>query len=863
MSLTQPVWITKPGSLGTVHEGEFFQLSLKAYDPITGTNDDLYFRLLAGELPDGVQVGVTGLIAGIPRAVASSQGVPAEVGENITSEFSVRVYTLDELGQINEVHDRTFDITVTGQDIPEFDTPPGEIGRYYDGDYVNLQIDFSDEDPGDEVFAYVASGNLPDGLSMDENGLITGFVDPVSELDLEGIGIPGFDSENVNWDMYPLDFGTRSISKNYEFSVKITDGKEYRLRNFSIYIYSRDSMTADNEEQTADDSFVTADTVNKRSPYIDNYEYDIGRYRHDNFFVYNFEGVDPDGSPIAYQLASGTLPPGLNLDMETGYIYGYLDDIGVQELEYNFSLTVYKIEAENDNTGFVDFSLGFDSTVWDYDSRPEGSYDPESEGQGEGLWDYVTPAVGNTYDYTISIYGFIDTGVEWLTDDVQLAADEQGSIIDLSWVESELLGVIDNGEISYFYIEAEHNEGVVLQYRLLSGSNSKLPQGLALLPSGNISGRVNFQTFALDNGATTFDKLAETRLQEGAETTFDMLYEFTVEAFNDDDLVRVTKRYSILVNRKYNSPAQTLRIEAYSPLEDRDLIETLVRNNDIIRREWIYRPDDPWFGINTKVHYEHAYGLNPSQMVDYVESVTKNHYRKNITLGDIRTARALDDYGNVIYELVYAHINDDQTNQQNESTSASITQEFSNNNGTVGTELTVYPNSFDNMRNEVVDTVGQIAPILPRWMLSKQEDGSVLGFTRAWVIAYVNPGNSKQLKYTIDTKFNNKLNLVDFEVDRYVLDNYAIQGWDTVNAEWQQLPDVTFDEDETTFDIDETSFVTLSKMTTFDRQFGGPETETIFDGGATKFIINSVQREFTDKYDKYIVFPQRRIIDND
>jgi len=838
--MAQPEWVTEEGSLGTVSEGEFFQLSLLAYDPDTGDSDDLFFRLLSGELPDGVQVGETGLIAGIPRAVASSQGVPEEVGANVTSEFSVRVYTKNLLGQIDTVRDRTFNITVTGQDIPEFDTPPGEIGRYYDGEYVDLQIEFSDDDPGDEVQAYIASGELPVGLSMDENGRITGHVDPISSLDIDGTA--GFDDESINWDIYPWDFGTRSISKNYEFSIKITDGKEYRLRSFSIFVYSRDSMTADNEEQTADDTWITADTVNKRTPYIDNYVSDIGRYRHDNFFVHNFEGIDPDGEPISYLLASGELPPGLNLDMETGYLYGYLDDIGLQEVTYNFSVIVYKVNEEV--SGGINLISGWDVSTAGFDEFP---------------YDYATPAVGTAYEYTMTLYGDIDTGVTWLNDGVQINTE---TTYDASWITSDFLGVINNGEISTFFVEAEHKNGVSLQYRLVPGSNSSLPQGLELLPSGNISGQVSFQTFALDGGTTTFDAEAETRLTVGEETTFDMLFEFTIEAYNLDELVRVSRQFSILVNREYNTPAQTLRIEAYPPQEDRDIVESLVRNQDIIKPEWVYRPDDPWFGSNTKVFYEHAYGLNPSIMGDYIDSVTTNHYRKQITIGDIRTARALSDDGEtVLYEVVYAHINDDQENSKGESTSPSITQEFSSLTGTVGDTLTVYPNSFDNMRNEVVDTVGQIAPILPRWMLSKQEDGTVLGFTRAWVIAYTIPGQSEQMKYRLETDFGNQLNIVDFQADRYVLDNFSIQGWDTINGEWDKPDPETFDEDTTTFDTDETEFIRNSRMTTFDRQFG-VENETTFDGGSTKFVINSIDREYTDKYDKYIIFPQERIIDN-
>ena len=92
----------------------------------------------------------------------------------------------------------------------------------------------------------------------------------------------------------------------------------------------------------------------------------------------------------------------------------------------------------------------------------------------------------------------------------------------------------------------------------------------------------------------------------------------------------------------------------------------------------------------------------------------------------------------------------------------------------------VYPNSLVNMRNQVIDVVGQISTKLPLWMTSKQTNGRVLGFTPAWVIAYTKPGKSGQLAYNIRTEFASKLNLIDFEIDRYELDHLLSIHWDPI-----------------------------------------------------------------------------------
>jgi hypothetical protein len=103
----------------------------------------------------------------------------------------------------------------------------------------------------------------------------------------------------------------------------------------------------------------------------------------------------------------------------------------------------------------------------------------------------------------------------------------------------------------------------------------------------------------------------------------------------------------------------------------------------------------------------------------------------------------------------------------------------------------VYPNSLINMRDQVIDVVGQISTKLPLWMTSKQTNGRVLGFTPAWVICYVNPGRAKQVAYYISEYFTQQLNSVDFKVDRYVLDRTLSKNWDTETQQWSPPGNLT------------------------------------------------------------------------
>jgi hypothetical protein len=401
-----------------------------------------------------------------------------------------------------------------------------------------------------------------------------------------------------------------------------------------------------------------------------------------------------------------------------------------------------------------------------------------------------------------------------------------------------------------------------------------LPQGLQLLPSGDIAGRVSFNTFALDLGNTTFDvTLNDLGITgDNTETTFDMKFTFTVNAFSVNGLVSVFKTFSITVNREYNEPYENLYIQAMPPIADRNLIDSLLQNQDIFQPELLYRPTDPNFGRATNVVYDHAFGLTASTVEDYYSSLYENHYWKNLTLGEIRVAQAVDIAGNVIYEVVYSPVIDNLLNNEGQSVSKQVTLPYPINEAD-STEIdTVYPNSLINMRDQVIDTVGQVADILPLWMTSKQANGRVLGFTPSWVLAYAKPTKGDQIAYYIRTKFGEQLNLIDFEVDRYELDRLLTKNWDPIGdstspgGEWVPTPaQTTFDVDTTIVDWanDNGDVITwvdsIGASVDWANGFEDP-LGTTFDGNSLKFIAPVDMYSNTTEYDKYLVFPRRTIL---
>ena len=879
----------------------------------------VYYNVIAGRLPSGIQVSDNGLIVGVPQALASLQGVPSDVNRDVTSKFTIRAYTETAAGVVDRIRDRTFEITVVNTNAPVF-ASPSDLGTYYDGDQLDLQIAIDNVGPTDPAVVSVIGGELPGGIKVSPTGLIYGYIQPAVSVD----AVAGYDLTPD--DVYPYDFVVSAISKNYQFTLQVTDGVSTDLKTFSFFVYSRDTLNASTTQITADNSVVTADETTERRPFIVNsLPSDLGTVRSDNYYAYQFIANDYDTPVLKFAVSVNEgigLPPGLTLDPNSGWYYGYIPDQGVTEVEYSFNIVTY--QSDFVGTPITCTATAFSTNIITCNSTAQiGTGQPivftGTSFGGITASDtqvyYVLDVISST-EFTISQNLGTTSEVELTTDtgsmeaNLVVASDPYPFTLTITgavngqvtWLTPSNLGTIENGATSIFVIQAENVGGRELSYRLNPGASSVqtpypyvpgaynlLPQGLELLPTGEISGRVTFNTFSVDLGDTTFDATQSvTRNLDLGETTFDSTFTFTVNAYAEDtaqilytvnsvtvtdggtgfsninlpvltfnaptgataiqaqvgnitvsggaitevevsnggsgytgtatltvtqgyggsgavltpvmtatgrrDVVSVNKTFTITVKRAYNKPYQNLLIEAMPPANDRVLIASLLDNEEIFRPEYIYRPDDPYFGKSTRVVYQHAFGLAPDTLETYVSSLYENHYWKNLVLGEIATAQAVDPVtGEVVYEVVYSKIIDNLVNSAGESVSKIVNLPYAIVDPTdPNAELTqVYPNSLVNMRDQVIDVVGQISSKLPLWMTSKQANGRVLGFTPAWVMCYTKPGRSQQIAYYVQTLFEGQLNSVDFKVDRYVLDSALSQNWDTATQNWTPEPSLT------------------------------------------------------------------------
>lgn len=835
--MTAPVWVTPPGDLGTVVEGEFYQVQLNA------DNADTY-SYLAGVLPVGIRVTQYGVLEGNPKNYDFIQGVPIEVAQDVTSKFIVRATSAD-----GTVADRVFEMTVTGQDAPVIDTTPASaLGAYFDGDRVDVQLTATDPDPQDVLTWSYQSGELPSGITVSTTGRISGYLDPFADVD----GTPGFDA--TNFDMSEWDFRTKAVNKNYEWVTQVSDSKEFDIKSYSLYAVSRNIVTADMDIVSADnvassntnttiDQLLDASQTNLRVPALLTESTGLGRVGHDNRYNFQFVGKDFDGDSIDYVLDSGSLPTGLSLDTQSGWLTGTIPNFNATETNFTFGIKVRK----RDNTEYVSSATSFTMTVvGDVDSTVTW---PESDmtittGEQSQLDVMATISDGRPVQYEL----------------------KSGStkVLAGNFVVGETYTIVSAGSTDFISIGSADNTVGTIFTATGTGSGSgtaslgtnQLPQGLRLNEDGLIVGRVSFENMMFDTGTTTFD-IANLYT---SETTFEQVYSFVVRVYSADGVVDTYKKFTITLNANSDKPYESLYARALPAQAKRDIYDTLVQNNDDIPSEDVYRASDYAFGVQTDLRTVIAAGLAPVPETDYVEAMSKNFWNNTFRFGAFKTARALNTDGTVKYEVVYVELVDNKQGidpVSGLSGSPALRQDVRSNTSTwtnplvvsetmpdvshghylasQGNDYYVYPNSIENMRDRLKTDIGYAVlerKVLPDWMQDKQADDTVLGWTLAAPVVYCKPGTSAKIKYRLEERVKTAsldLKKISFEVDRFILDNNLSKNYDKTNDKFTNSPETTFD-------------------------LGDPTTT--FDGDGTRFIANVDTYTNKDAGDKFIKFTQ-------
>ena len=800
-------WITPAGSLGILTERIIIDL------PLSATSDlgIVTMTLLAGSLPRGLRLSDNAI-----------KGSPTEVKVYTTSRFVIRA------SDGVDIEDRTFSLSIDGSDAPIWLTQegflnvgPAEAYFVLDNAKVNFQLEVTDTDliAGDQLEFYLVpnGGLLPPGLSLSRTGVISGFTDPIFALEYLRDASGGYDTAPL--DVAPLDFvearsngfdtfvydsqyfdynepsqTPRRLSRIYTFIVAVTDGVHTETRLFKIYVVTEEFLQADNSIVQVDTNLFTSDANSNRTP-IWITESNLGRFRANNYVTIFLDVYDPPtlSGTITYFLlptnadgSSSQLPPGMALDSVTGEIAGRVPYQARVSRTYNFTMR----------------AANFTSTLAYSTYTLKGTWNNSTA----YLVNDAVIYLGLIYICTVAHRNRLPTDVEfWIagvsTADKQFTVEIVGEIDSaVEWITDSDLGTIKPNQPSQKYVQAETLlYGGRIGYEFVSGT---LPPGLTFVPTGDIQGKVKQFSDEAGPGLTRFyervDSLAPaedsstlskdfTGAFDGGVTGFDKKFTFTIRARDSVNFVTLNRTFSITVVAENTKTFANLYVKAFQTKSKRLAWYNFITDVTIFQPSDLYRYGDSNFGVQTALQILVYAGIESVEAVRYVQSMSRNHYRKRLQFGDLGVAKAKDQQTQeTIYEVIYVNIVDPlEKDSRNISGTVNLPNNISSpvlisyDSIKIDSDIPlvsdrdhqrIFPNSLKNMRRRMADTGANDREFLPLWMRSIQDTGSYEpGYVKALPLCYCNPGTAINVLARIRASgFDFKT--IDFVADRYVID---------------------------------------------------------------------------------------------
>ena len=739
--MATPVWTTTAGKIATIDEQVAFSLQLEAN---TSDSTAITYSVIAGSLPAGMQVTTDGLLT----------GTPAEVAKRTLYTFVVRATA----GAA--ITDRTFSLDVQGADAPTFTTASGQlqlddstsVGLYWviDGSSISFQVGATDTDTaaGQSLVYEIVKGSLPPGVTMSKTGLISGIVELTEDQKFGERG--GFDASNEDYDdvVYDKTITTKSISKNFEFTIRVSDGTSFVQQTNSIFVYSADFWRVSNSAITIDateidGSPLTMDLSGNRRPVFRTGS-DLGTFRHDNAVVVKIdvEDFDPLQGDLEYSIQSGSLPAGVSIDINSGELYGQLARQSAVEVDYTFTVRANRAVSTGVNV-FTDQT------------------------------------------FTMKVIGELDIGIAFSTPTV--------------------VGTLKADIPSLLHIEAVTDEpDRVLNYTVTEGS---LPPGITLSSQGNLIGTIDPSDFRdIEDSTTaytyTFTVTVSDQYQAAAtskEFTVNIDIPFTQTEYGNmsghaTSFIDQNIFYNIAQDPNINSVDNIFRPEDtnFGMRLKPDMLmmsglEAQTLTSFQQQMEQNHAPKTLYFGdLKTAVAKE---GTTTKYEVVYLE-IKDNMVNKDgvavsssINLRDVVTKPILGPRASSMNATAdYTEYEVTTDGGLAFSTSGSKVRYANQLSADLGVIETLYPNAVANMRSRMKSLGHKEWDYLPLWMKTTQAgDLAPLGYVMAVPVCYCKPGTSALVKKRIEDKALNFKNIA-FTIDRYVVSTSKV-ATDTFTAD--------------------------------------------------------------------------------
>jgi len=726
--MATPVWTTTAGKIASINEQVAYSLQLEAN---TSDSTAIVYSVIAGSLPAGMQVTSTGLLT----------GTPAEVAKRTLYTFVVRATAG------TTITDRTFSIDVKGADAPSFTTISGQlqmedstrVGLYWiiDGSELTVQIEATDTDTaaGQTLVYEIVSGTLPPGITMNKKGLVSGVVELTDDQRFGERG--GFDASNEHYDnvVYDKTVSSKSISKNFEFTVRVSDGTSSVEQNNSIFVYSADFWRVSNTSVTIDASQIdgsplTMDYSGNRRPVFRTGS-DLGTFRHDNYFVTKIDVEDFDSlqGDLAYTIQSGALPSGVVIDASSGELYGTLSRQTAVEKTYTFTIRATRTVS----TGVTVFS--------------DQEFTMKVIGQIDIGIAFSTPTVVGTLTAdipsTLSIVAVAEN-----TDRVLSYTVSAGSLppgITLS-EQGNLIGTIDPSAITDSTRSYSFTVSVSDQYQAVGHSNPftvNVDVPHTLTEYGNMTGHA---TSFIDQNI--FYNVA----QDPSINSQEYIYRGEDKNFGMKSKPEMLMMSGLKAQTLTAFQNQMTQNHAPKQLYFGDVKTAVAKENGTVKYEVVY--------IEVKDNLVNNQGVAVSSSITLRDDINKPMIGPRASTTNTTTDKN-------IYEIT----TDGGLSFSTDGSKA----RFANQLGAdLGFITKLYPNAVANMRSRMKSLGHKEWTYLPQWMRTTQAgDLAPLGFILAVPICYCKPGTSALVKKRIQDKkliFKN----ISFIVDRYTVSKSVV-----------------------------------------------------------------------------------------
>ncbi len=705
-------------SFGTIAERTplDFQLPI-VYENGFDDSTDLSFTVIAGSLPPGLRIESDRI-----------KGTPFEVARETEFKFCIRA----KLG--NLFADRTYKMTITGQDAPTWQTnegllPVGQNNAYFilDNSFVDFQLEAIDFDTtaGQQLQYFISSGDgqLPPGLILTKTGRITGFIQPLLVITTnDGDGsydtglydqvafdfgqrpTNGYDSyvyDGIFFDYSSPTTFPRKLNRNYEFIVSVTDGDTVAKRKFRIYVVGDDFLRSDNTLMQSGTGVFTADNTFARTPIWITPNY-LGLRRANNYQTYildtyddipgipqafySFEAVNPEilskaikvsvdenvsGSSFLRIKESTDIPTtGLRFRL-SDTLTGTTGQVYVITSVTNISAGVYRLGVSPNLATTIPNNTQI--LIGTASVLPPGMTFDASTGEVFGSVPYQ-PAITTSYKFTVNATRYF-TNNESSNARRIFTVDILGEVDStINYITDSDLGSINANIISTLAVKAVTTvPNAIVIYQLISGS---LPPGLTLTLDGQLIGKVNQFGSPGNLGIITFDNNAF--ILDGGDTSFDTEYEFTIRARDQFLFSQLDKTFTLKIATPEDRLYSNILVRPFLSKAERSIFADFINDTTVFSPNLIYRLGDPNFGIQKNLKMLIYGGIETKAAAKYIEAMGRNHKKKKFRFGNIKNAEAkIPGSNTVVYEVVYVEMIDPMENS-NGSAALSVIMDSDN-----------------------------------------------------------------------------------------------------------------------------------------------------------------------------------------